>query len=192
MTGTGPPGEKSTRIVWRRLDVPGVEWCEVAATDEGIALDGLALVDWEGVAHRVEYRIELDDAARTRRVAVRDRAGSEDVELELEADGLGTWRRGEEVVVTSPDAIDVDLGFSPLTNSLPIWRYDLEVGESRQIDVAKVLFPSLAVERGRQTYTRIGPLAWRYECGTFAAELEVGEDGLVERYGNHWEAVARG
>jgi hypothetical protein len=65
---------QSTRIVWRRLDVPGVEWCEVAATDDGIAIDGLALVDWEGVAHRVEYRVELDDAARTRRVSVRDRA----------------------------------------------------------------------------------------------------------------------
>jgi hypothetical protein len=183
---------KSTRIVWRRLDAPGVEWCEVAATDDGIAIDGLALVTWEGTAHRVEYRLELDDAARTRRVTVRDRAGNGDVELRLEADGLGTWRRGEEIVLASPDAIDVDLGFSPLTNSLPIWRYDLDVGESREIDVAWVLFPSLAVERGRQRYTRTGPLTWRYASGAFEADIEVGEDGLVERYGGYWEAVGRG
>jgi hypothetical protein len=95
-------------------------------------------------------------------------------------------------VVSSPDAIDVDLGFSPLTNSLPIWRYDLDVGESREIDVAWVLFPSLAVERGRQTYTRTGALAWRYASGGFEAELEVGDDGLVERYGDYWVAVGRG
>jgi hypothetical protein len=192
VTASDPTNARSSRIVWRRLDVPGVEWCEVASTDDGIAIDGLALVDWDGVAHRIEYRLELDDAARTRRVTVRDRAGSDDVELVLEADGLGTWRRGGEVVVASPDAIDVDLGFSPLTNSLPIWRYDLEVGESRDFDVACVPFPSLAVERGRQTYTRTGPLRWRYASGDFAADLEVGADGLVERYGDHWEAVARG
>jgi hypothetical protein len=123
---------------------------------------------------------------------VRDRAGSADVELILEADGLGMWRCGDEVVVASPDAIDVDLGFSPLTNSLPIWRHDLEVGESREFDVAWVLFPSLAVERGRQTYTRTGPLRWRYASGDFAADLEVGEDGLVEQYGDFWVAVGRG
>jgi hypothetical protein len=55
-----------------------------------------------------------------------------------------------------------------------------------------VLFPSLDVERGRQTYTRTGPLRWRYASGDFTADLEVGDDGLVERYGDYWEAVGRG
>lgn len=183
---------KSTRIVWRRLDVPGVEWCEVAATDDGIRIEGLAAVEWEGVAHRVEYELTLDDAVRTRTVRVHDRARESDTELALEADGLGTWRRGDEVVLAAPDAIDVDLGFSPLTNSLPIWRFDLDVGESREIDVAWVRFPSLDVVAGRQRYTRVAERTWRYASGSFSAELEVGDDGLVERYGSIWEAVARG
>ncbi len=186
---------QSTRIVWRRIDIPGVEWCEVATTDDGIAIDGLVAVEWERVAHRVEYRIELDDAARTRRVLIRDVAGAAgSSELALEADGLGRWRRaGEEaVLLESPDAIDVDLGFTPLTNSLPIWRFDLEVGEARTIEVAWVRFPSLEVVHGRQTYTRIAERTWRYESSGFEADLEVGDDGLVERYGRYWEAVARG
>lgn len=180
-----------TRILWRRHDVTGVEWGEVTDAPPGRRLDGLALVPWTDGAHRVEYEVILDRDNRTRHARVRDRAPGTDVEIELEADGAGTWRRDGSVIVSRPDALDVDLGFSPITNSLPIWRLALEVGESREIAVAWVQFPGLAVVEGTQTYTRLADRRWRYSSDSFAAELEVGEDGLVDRYGDIWTAIAR-
>ena len=40
-------------------------------------------------------------------------------------------------------------------------------------------FPSLAVEKTKQTYTRLDEFTYRYASGTFEAELVVDEDGLV-------------
>jgi hypothetical protein len=183
----------SKRIVWRRLDVVGVEWCEIESNEDGIRATGLVAVEWEGDAHRIDYEVGLDEGLRTRTVRVTDRVRDGERRLALEADGLGTWRSDAGLVALSaPEAIDVDLGFSPLTNSLPIWRFELDIGDSREIEVAWVRFPSLEVVSARQTYTRLDELRWRYASGGFEAELDVGEDGLVERYGAYWEAVARG
>jgi len=112
------------------------------------------------------------------------------VVLELEADGRGTWRRDGAIVIDSPGALDVDLGFSPSTNSLPIRRLDLSIGKIQEIEVAWILFPSFEVQLGRQTYERLGERAWRYRSEGFEADLSVDEDGLVDRY-FEWRAVAR-
>jgi hypothetical protein len=77
------------------------------------------------------------------------------------------------------DALDVDLSGSPLTNTLPLRR--LGMVEST-ITVAWVLLPSLAVVPAKQSYRPLGPGRVRYSSGSFAAELEVDDDGFVVRY----------
>ena len=180
-----------SRILWQRLDEPGVEWCASSLDVDRRRLEGVALVALEGEPWRVDYTIELDVAGRTRRVAIRAVGPNGPTSLELEADGAGEWRRNGVVIVDSPDCLEVDLGFSPVTNSLPIWRLGLAIGEMREIRVAWVLFPSFEVIEGRQTYERLGERAWRYRSEGFVADLVVGEDGLVEDYAGYWRAIAR-
>jgi hypothetical protein len=126
-------------------------------------------------------------------VAVEWRGGSHDGGIELESDGSGAWTLDDRPVFASPDALDVDLGFSPVTNSLPIWRLgaSLPIGESREIRVAWLLFPELEVVLGRQTYERLSDRVWRYRSEGFEAEVEVGEDGLVDEYAGLWRVVSR-
>ncbi len=86
--------------------------------------------------------------------------------------------------------IDVDLGITPSTNTLPIRRLNLQVGESADVTAAWVRFPELTVEPLAQRYTRLDERRYRYESTTgFSAELEVDELGLVVRYGDIWERV---
>lgn len=144
---------------------------------------------WEGEPWRISYAIDLDAEGRTRAVAV-EADGAAPVSVALVADGAGRWLRDGHVVIDSPDALDVDLGFSPSTNTLPIRRLGVAVGESAEIAVAWVLFPSFEVEYGGQIYTRLGERRWRYQSTGFDAELTVDEDGLVESY-SEWESVAR-
>ena len=59
-----------TRIVWRRLDVPGLEWAEIDRGERSSHLTGSAIVVEDDVSHRLEYAIELDAAGRTRKVRV--------------------------------------------------------------------------------------------------------------------------
>jgi uncharacterized protein len=189
-------GGGSRVIAWQRLDEPGMEWCHLAAGSSfgGRLIEGVALLALDGVPWRVAYTIELDAAGLTRRVRVVARNGDESASksVELEADGRGEWRNNGQVIVTDHNCLDVDLGFSPVTNSLPIWRLGVSVGERRTIRVAWVLFPSLEVIIGDQSYERLGERKWRYRSKGFAADLDVGEDGLVDDYGEYWKAIARG
>jgi uncharacterized protein len=178
------------RVLWERTDVSGHEWCELTRDPAGHTWLGVALLAWEGQPYRVSYRIGLDSAGLTRRVSVVSEGPGPAVVLELEADGRGTWRRDGAIVIESPGALDVDLGFSPSTNSLPIRRLDLAIGDGLDIEVAWILFPSFEVQLGRQRYERLGERAWRYRSEGFEADLSVDENGLVDRY-YEWRAVAR-
>ena len=90
------------------------------------------------------------------------------------------------------ECIDADLGISPSTNTLPIRRLNLAVGESRELTAAWVRFPELTVEPLAQRYTRLAERRYRYESTVsgFTAELEVDDLGLVISYENIWQRVA--
>lgn len=79
-------------------------------------------------------------------------------------------------------ATDVDLGFSPLFNTLPLRRLGLAEGGAATIDVAWVSVPDLAVRPARQTYAVTGPGRVRFAQEGFRATLRLADDGLVERY----------
>ena len=111
--------------------------------------------------------------------------------FDVAADGHGSWWRSGKLVLHEAEAIDVDLGFSPLTNSLPVWRLGLAIGQAREISVLWLKYPELTLIRGRQTYERLDERSYRYCSGSFEAVVRVFPDGLVEDYVGYWKAVAR-
>jgi hypothetical protein len=90
-------------------------------------------------------------------------------------------------------ALDVDLGYSPLTNTLPIRRLGLlgaAAGTEQALNVAWVLLPSLAVVPTKQTYTVVSMGTIRYSSGDFSAELAVDQGGYVTHYPGLADLVA--
>jgi len=80
---------------------------------------------------------------------------------------------------------------TPATNTLPIRRLNLEVGQSQQVTAAWLKFPELKLEILFQLYTRLSPQRYRYQSGTsFSAELLVDDLGLVTVYPGGWERTA--
>jgi uncharacterized protein len=184
----------SHTVAWQRSDVPGNEWCRLEIGPTEASMSGSVVLAWDGAPWRIGYAIELDPAGRSRLVTIDadGMAGNEPVRIQirLEADGHGRWSRDGQVVVDDPDALDCDLGFSPSTNTLPIRRLGLAIGERREIAVAWILFPSFEVVLGRQSYERLAERTWRYQSAGFEAELTVDAEGLVDNY-YVWRAVAR-
>jgi hypothetical protein len=86
--------------------------------------------------------------------------------------------------------IDIDLGFSPSTNLLPIRQLSLAVGEEAEVRAAWLPFPSLMFELFSQVYRREGARTYRYESGggTFVRMLEVNAAGFVTSYPGLWQA----
>ncbi len=177
---------------WRRLDVPGREEARVERTATGWRLAGQLDVGDAGVAAQLQYTIECDSEWRTRRAIIEGVAGGGPVRVALEADAAGHWTRDGTPVPELAGALDVDLGFTPATNTLPIRRLDLAVGESADVLSAWLRFPELRLERLEQTYTRETEQSFRYRAlvdgELFTARLDTDPFGRVLCYEGLWEA----
>jgi hypothetical protein len=171
------------RVAWRRSDeIETDEHCTLTVRDSGLSLVGTVLGAEAGAPVRIEYRVLADAAGVTTATHVRHLRGFVTRTLALERDAKGNWKIDGKTVRSLKGCTDVDLGFSPSTNTLPIRRLRLAPGKAATIKAAWVRFPDLAVVKASQTYVRVDELTWRYESGTFEADLTVDEDGLVVVY----------
>lgn len=181
---------------WRRLDVPGREEAHVERTDAGWRLTGALEVEDGGVAAVLRYTVDLDAGWRTRSALIEGMANGEPVRFDLACDGAGNWSRDGVPLPALAGADDVDLGFTPATNTLPIRRLSLAVGETRAVRSAWLRFPELRMEPLEQTYTRRAERVFRYHAlvdgEPFTARLDTDDLGRVLRYEGLWEAESAG
>lgn len=177
---------------WRRIDVPGREEARVERAASGWRLNGELEVEETGLAARLRYVIECDLEWRTRSAVIEGEAAGSPIRIALAADGLGNWSRDGVPVTDVDGALDVDLGFTPATNTLPIRRLALAVGASAPVRSAWFRFPELRLEPLEQTYTREGELMFGYcalvDGEPFIGRLETDVFGRVLRYEGLWEA----
>lgn len=155
--------------VWRSLEPAGLEHCRLF--ENGLAGDVVVGRSF------FSYRVVCDAAWRTQSVRVAGWIGTERFTLALDAP-------------LPFGCTDADLGFTPSTNTLPIRRLGLAIGEEAQVSAAWLRFPELKLERLDQTYRRTGELTWQYTSATgFTGRLVVDEHGMVRTYEGGWEEV---
>jgi hypothetical protein len=181
-------------VVWRRLDVVGTEFFQLSTGADGPRLEGGIIAVHDGAPMLVDYEIACTRTWETRRVALTTVTAAAKRRLELTVDERRRWWADGRELRGVTGCIDVDLGLTPSTNTLPLRRLgllDLPEGESREVTAAWVRFPQLTIEPLPQRYTRLAGHRYRYESasGAFTAELEVDERGLVVSYPPYWERV---
>lgn len=127
------------------------------------------------------YEIEFDDWGTTR--ATVGTLVLERIDGDWIVDGAGR-----------PDlamAIDVDIVLTPFTNTLPIRRLGLDIGEHADLVMAWIDVPSLEVHPDPQRYTRLDATHYRFESldSDFTRDLEVDADGIVVTYPGLFERL---
>jgi hypothetical protein len=177
-------------VIWRALAWSGIERLFLDVGGAGVTAKGQLVGDPDGAPIGVLYEIRCDAAWTVHRVSVHVLAGGR---LDLTRALDGTWAANGRSLPGLRDCVDVDLSLTPFTNSLPIRRLGLAPGQAADLDVAYIKLPDLAVAATRQRYTRQhrdgrGAL-YRYESGTFRADVAVDDDGLVTTYEGLWDAV---
>jgi hypothetical protein len=87
--------------------------------------------------------------------------------------------------------IDIDFEMTPFTNTLPIRRAPLAIGETRRFRMAYIPADTLEPYPVDQIYTRLGERLYRFETadGSFTADISVDEDGLITDYPGLFERV---
>ncbi|MEU6021063.1 putative glycolipid-binding domain-containing protein [Micromonospora sp. NPDC047134] len=192
-------------LLWTRIDTAGAEHA-LADDSHGLAAHGTQvaadpipytcryqlLTDPQWVSLRLEVEVEgagwrrsvrLERASDRWRVTAAEQG---DLDAALAATGHApAGLPGVEDPDRLADALDVDLGGSPLFNTLPVRRLrlaDQPAGTNFPISVAWVLVPSLTVLPAEQVYTALGGDRFRYASGSFSAEIDMDPGGFVLHY----------
>jgi len=174
---------------------PGAEHVIVTESDGGaLAVDGVVVASLDTGPGRIAYDLATDDAIGTRRLSVRVEDPRGVWQVVLGSDGGGRWWEGDGR--PRPDltgAIDVDITVTPLTNTLPIRRLRLPAGGSAEILAVYVDVDARTVTAASQRYTHLDGdgLAgrYRYEAGSFRADITVDADGFVLDYPGLWRRM---
>ena len=99
----------------------------------------------------------------------------------------GTWYDKQlEPLPELEGCIDIDFEMTPFTNTLPIRRAPLAIGETRKFRMAYIPADTMEPFADEQIYTRLSERVYRFENGEgddyFTADITVDEDGLVVDY----------
>jgi uncharacterized protein len=166
-------------------------------TQEGTGLEHLLLtkrtadsvvlaIDDERGPFRLTYRLSWDESWQLRDAELVLSTERSIRSLRLQTDGTGHWRDGDDQSIGALKGCkDIDIWPTPFTNTFPIRREPLAVGERREFLMAWVFAPDLTVQPQPQAYTRLADRLYLFESldgSDFRAELPVDEDGIVLDY----------
>ena len=190
-------------LAWEGTDGWRAECAMVELDDDGLRATGVQL----GVApepYRIDYRLDASDGFATRRLEVEARSADWSRRLDLERRATGGWTADATREGEGPDAepggrtaelaaaLDCDLGFSPLTNMMPVARAGLAEREgSEDFLMAWVSVPDLSLIPYPQRYEHVRRRADaratvrfvdRGPAKGFVADLELDRDGFVVDY----------
>jgi hypothetical protein len=142
--------------------------------------------DESGQPFRMTYRLTWDERWRVREAQLAVATDGGDRALHLRADGEGHWQDSAGAGLPALDGcIDIDIWPTPFTNTFPIRRRPMALGERCEFVMAWVFAPDLTVRPMRQGYTRLADQLYLYENldgSEFRAELAVDEEGVVLDY----------
>jgi hypothetical protein len=172
-------------VLWTPWDGVGLEHLRLTLRSDRVSVDSLVIAAHDGQLYRVNYEVRCDVRWRVRELHITARTADTITSLTLNGDGQGHWHSPAGAPLAELDGcVDVDLAFSPFTNTLPIRRLALQPGDAVELAVVYVALPTLAPVRDGQRYTCLAPDRYRYDSldDDFSAELSIDADGLVRDY----------
>ena len=194
------PQSKSPRLnlvsagFWESQSKRTVERFELLTAPTGWWLRGTIVQMDDAESAEARYEIRCDSAWRTESADIVLRTSGAHLDLNVRVES-GHWYENGRINESVDGCIDIDLGWSPSTNTLPIRRLNLAVGQaSGSLTAAWVSFPDLTLQPLAQEYSRLADQRYLYMSngGSFKAELLVDKEGLVVDYDNLWRRVDRG
>jgi hypothetical protein len=179
-------------VIWHCSLLASSEHASLFEHEEERRLQELAVLPLEGAPCHIAYEVIIDRDWMPRSSSVTVTSPRQVHRIELRSDQFGHWQVNGSAAPHLDACGDVDLGWTPATNTVPIRRLDLEIGDTASIVASWVRFPELDVIANEQQYTRLASDRWRYRSGDYDFELVTDSaSGIVLAYGEHlWRAAA--
>ena len=182
------PDEIVHDVLWAPTSGTGLEYLHLFERTDIVYADSIVIATHDGVPSRLHYKIACTDDWRVFYVYLTS-LGEYSYHFRLQNDGNGHWKdKSGTPFPQFDDCFDVDISSTPFTNTLPIRRLDLAVGQSAEIPMLYIDVLEQKVERTIQRYTHLektaGGSLYKFESpdANFTAFISVDEHSLVTDY----------
>lgn len=176
-------------VLWNRLDVAGSDACRISDRSGDWLIEGAAVfVHGKAVAH-LYYSIAVDAHWATKSASVSGWIDEKSVAIDLQPHGRD-WTQNQKPLNGVTGLLDVDLGFTPASNTNALRRLKLKVGEKAETMAVWLDTSDWAVKPLRQIYARRTEKTYFYASPAhgYQAELEVDDFGIVTNYPGLWRS----
>lgn len=178
-------------VVWKRLDIPGMDACQFRSEPNGWAISGTAIFIADGSAGKLTYDVACRRDWSTRTASVSGWTGKRNISLMLERPGATDWHLNGAPINGTSALADIDLGFTPATNTNAIKRLDLQEGQEVEttalwLDTSDWMFKPL-----RQIYRHKSDtlLAYASPLHRYQADITIDPFGVIVDYPGLWAAA---
>lgn len=174
-------------ICWKGLTAHTTEECRIWKRYAGFDIAAQVQLD----RHTFQYRLTTDANWVTCKFSFSysDYPPEEPTIYRRRQDG--NWERNDEIANELNGCIDIDIVLTPFTNSLPINRLKLPIGECAEIKVAYLNPDARRLQPALQRYTSLNESCYRFETvpNDFEAIITVDEFGFVVHYPGLFERI---
>ncbi|MEL6525228.1 MAG: putative glycolipid-binding domain-containing protein [Chloroflexota bacterium] len=169
-----------------------VEYFRLMEGERHYLLKGRVNCLLEGQPTNVNYLIRCTRNLETRDVYIQNNWGNTRKQIAIRVDDEQHWKVNNEPLLFASGLIDIDLGITPATNTLPIRRLSLGINDAQDMTAVWVRFPDLSLQPLPQRYTRLGQNEYAYDslASGFHAKIHVDPDGVVTSYGDLWQSIS--
>lgn len=179
-------------VMWKNLHNNGLEFCQYFIENE-LKIRGHVIYYDENSPMIINYSVDCDSEGQTSLVEINQKTNHSNQTIVLQRDINNCWFKDSIEIKAVNGLVDIDIGVTPSTNTLPIRRLKLGKNESKIFQSIWVRFPDMSILPLEQKYTRIEDKIYVYESlkSGYKAEIEVDEYGIVQSYESEWQTVKK-
>jgi hypothetical protein len=177
-------------IVWKSTYVNTTEFTTIKFNDN-IEVNGQITGQGLGKLLNVNYQLDINKQWEIQSVKI-DLQSDFSFSIYLHKNKEKQWTNEKgEIISRLNNCTDIDITLTPFTNTLPINRLNLAIGESKEIEVVYFDLPTQNFNPSKQRYTNLGNGIYKYEslASGFTANLKVDSEGIVLNYPGIWHRV---
>lgn len=181
------------KILWRRIDVEGMDACCFDVSGDGYMISGTAIYLERREPAMFEYTVLCNSDWSSQSAWVNGWFGSNMREFRISREPEGHWTIDGKRVAGLDGLLDIDLGFTPATNTNAIRRLALKIGSEVVTTAAWLDTDDWCFKPLKQVYRRLSEneFAYRSPSHDYAANLVTDDFGIIRCYPKLWAAVSQ-
>ncbi|WP_158210825.1 putative glycolipid-binding domain-containing protein [Myroides phaeus] len=177
-------------ITWIGEEHLSIEKCHIIEKEQSFHSRGEVVGNKNNQVYGLDYQIVVDEQWETRFFSINSYQGHKHYSVNAHKIN-NLWVIDDIERPEFNECLAIDIATTPYTNTLPINRLKLVIGESKELSVLYINPLEERIALVMQRYKRLSEDTYYYEnlWNDFKATITVDEDGIVKDYSDMYKAI---